>query len=115
MATKLETEKSIRWTTPLIGNFNIAELHSATMKELYRGKGFGAEEQMKALKDLAARGYELVIATVSDENDAQKRIMEKNGWRLVWAYHSDCSGHMVRFYVFELHVLNKNKEGNNGP
>ena len=48
-----------------------------------RGKGIGSEEHKNRLEKIDSLGYDYVICTCKESNIPQRKILEKNGWKLL--------------------------------
>lgn len=86
----------------LPGCSQIAVFHSAFVLPQYRNLRVGEEAHLARL-DLAKKLlYDAALCTVSATNEAQIRILRKNGWILIMTFKSRKTGNDVCLYAREL-------------
>lgn len=72
--------------------------HDAFVPEELRGQGFGQLLHKQRLNKMRDMGYSFAICTVNADNEAQKKILNKNGWYHLWTFQEHCEGHNVSLY-----------------
>lgn len=68
---------------PLSGDSDIALMHSVYIPENERGKGIGDVQHKERLIWMRESGFEAAICTVNNNNEAEIKILEKNGWQKI--------------------------------
>ena len=65
----------------------------------YRGKGLGT--LLQSMKEEIARylGYTFLICTVTDNNESQKKVLEKTGWKMIHQEENKRSCNIVNMYI----------------
>lgn len=58
--------------------------NSVVVPSELRGKGLGGEAHKHRLQFAKAQGFRYLMCTIKTDNQAQKRILEKNGWERVY-------------------------------
>lgn len=84
--------------TTLAGCSQIVISHGVYVPADLRGKGLGTNANLKRLAEAKHLGYDMMICTVSSENDAQKAVLEKNGWECLKEFNSSKTNHIVYLY-----------------
>lgn len=74
----------------------------AYIKPEQRGKGFGQLQQLQKLELAAQLGYNCIICTVRADNEREKHILKKNGWKFVHSFFNTQSEHLVEIWVRDI-------------
>jgi RimJ/RimL family protein N-acetyltransferase len=88
--------------TTLPGSPQVAVSHAVFIFPEHRGKGHGAKNHNLRLKRLKQMGYNYVICTVANANEAEKHILKTNGWNELASFDSSQTIHKVHLYGREL-------------
>lgn len=87
----------------LPGSSQVAVSHSVYLHESQRGNGVGQKAMESRLSYLTNDlGYDYVICTVREKNEAQIILLEKNGWEYLDCFNSRKTGNTVFIYGREL-------------
>lgn len=81
--TRYATEHGAYEIDSIPGQSQIAHCHSLYIRREHRGKGHGhaiKQRQMQALREL---GYDMATCTIDAQNEPQRQILMKAGWRLL--------------------------------
>lgn len=84
--------------SPLPGCCGVVVSHDSSLKEEFRGKGLGDffhKERLDLIQDL---GYSCALATVQVDNDAEKHILEKNGWLRLHIFKNSRTGNWIEIW-----------------
>lgn len=88
--------------TSLPGNEEVFVSHNSYVVPELRANGFGQAMHKEKLELMSNYGGRYALATVDDENQIQKHIMEKNGWKILDSFLSLCTCHKVLIYGRQL-------------
>lgn len=84
----------------LPGCSQVAVIHSAFVVPHMRRRGVGERAHQKRLTDLKENFlYDAAICTVCSENEAEIKILERNGWECVGNFLSRKTQHEVLIYL----------------
>ena len=89
------------------GQPQIAHCHGLFVKPHLRGNGHGhalKAHQMQTLRDL---GYDYATCTIDAQNDRQRTILMKSGWRLLGNIPNSKAGGITQLWGW--HVAEKQK------
>lgn len=84
--------------TSLPGCSQIVVSHGVYVPIVNRGKGAGTSANKKRLALAKELGYDMIVCTVSDENEGQKHVLETNGWECLKTFLSSKTNHNVHLY-----------------
>lgn len=87
---------------PFPGCNQLVISNHATIKLPYRGKGLGTAAASMRIEKARILGYDYMIATVVDTNVAQKKIMDKLGWKRLDSFDNTETGNTVIIYGRQL-------------
>lgn len=85
--------------TELPGCPQVCVSHGAFLRKKHRGRGYGDYEHTQRLNEVKKLGYDLAICTVVSTNEAQKHILQKNGWHFCISFLSSNTGHVVELWA----------------
>lgn len=92
----IDNEGRYRYSlTPLPGNNDILVSHGAWVNTHLRGKGLGQQLHQERIEYAKNHGQTYMLATVDADNKAQVHIMQKNGWKELDSFVSECTCHRV--------------------
>jgi hypothetical protein len=96
------TDSSYPWVhyclSPLPGCCGVVVSHNAYLASDYRGYGLGDyfhKERLSLMKDL---GYSCGLCTVTSDNEVQKNLLLKNGWKLIHVFKNKRTGNLVEIW-----------------
>lgn len=78
----------------------IGIIHQVYIPNGERGKGVGRKQHVERLEWMKNHGFKLALCTVNMTNEAQLKIVSKNGWHLVKIF-ENC-GEQVGLYLKSL-------------
>lgn len=87
---------------PLPGCAQVVVSNHAFIYKPHRGKGHGRQNHKLRLKRARELGYDLVLATVRANNDAEKAILLKEGWEFLTSFTSTETGYVVEMWAYHL-------------
>lgn len=87
---------------PFPGCNQIVVSNHAFIYSPYRGKGFGRQQHIERLNKAKDLGYNLIICTVSKDNQQEIKMLEKNNWKAAEYFWNVETGHLVHVYMREL-------------
>lgn len=64
----------------------------------FRGQGIGQEQHKERLNTASAAGYNYVMCTVKADNDVERHILRKHGWKFLDQFHNMESGSLVEIW-----------------
>lgn len=86
----------------LPGCSQIVVSHAAFVPKEKRGEGLGDIVHKRRLNQMAALGYDAALCSCTSSNEAQKKILLKNGWTNVWSFDSSKTGNTVLIWMKNL-------------
>jgi len=72
----------------LPGQSQVAVCHSFVVPEGLRNKGYGHALKAQQAIELDTQHYDLALCTVAADNERQKRVLAKAGWRRLTQFHN---------------------------
>lgn len=87
---------------PLPGCSQMVVSNHAFVYPNHRGKGHGSQNHKLRLLRAGAMGYDAIMCTVRNDNEAQIAILEKNKWKHVFGFFNTETGHQLRVYMRHL-------------
>lgn len=75
----------------------VVSTHTFIKPEL-RGKGLGLRQHGQRLKQAEDMGYGYIICTVKANNDAEKHILEKAGWKKLDSFTNKETGNNLEIW-----------------
>lgn len=82
------------------GCSQIAISHSVYLPELKRGQGIGQKaNELRQGIVFGEFGYDCLLCTVRDDNEAQKKILRANNWEHLTMFRSSKTGHVVELWA----------------
>ena len=86
----------------LPGCSQIAVSHAVFLPEAQRNKGLGRAAHEQRLLWMTLQGYDVALCTIDSKNLTQRNILLTSGWRNVWSFVSQKTGHQVLVYMRNL-------------
>jgi len=83
----------------------VAICHGFFLYEHKRGQGLAAVLHVQQLTRLIEQGYDFAICTVSGENPAQSRAIEKAGWTLVHTFYNARQSTQSQVWTVDLNAI----------
>lgn len=78
--------------SPTPGQSQLAHCHGFFIIAEDRGKGIGTAQKIEQMKMLDDELYDYATCTVDSSNAAQKRVLEKTGWRQLAVFANSKTG-----------------------
>ena len=75
--------------SPLPGNGQVAVTHNAFIKRGHRGQGKGHDLKLQQLILLEKEHYNYTICTVRADNEPQRKVLIKHGYKLLDSFISE--------------------------
>lgn len=88
----------------LPGNPQVAVTHGFYVRADVRGSGLGHQLKSEQVSVLECSGFDYGICTVLEDNTAQRKIVEKNGYKMLDSFFDTRQGKSVCIYgrpIFE--------------
>ena len=80
----------------------VAICHGFFVASAARGKGYAHQAKRAQEEILRGLAYDYALCTVMASNHAQKRVLEKAGWRYLDEFHSDRQDALVEIWGHEI-------------
>jgi ribosomal protein S18 acetylase RimI-like enzyme len=87
---------------PVPGQPQLAHCHSFFVVPEGRGKGIGTQMKLKQMEQLEAELYDYATCTVDAANTAQKRVLEKTGWKRLAVFDNRRTGGKTELWGWEV-------------
>jgi hypothetical protein len=87
---------------PFPGSNQVVVSNHALIYAEHRGKCKGLIQHGERIAKAYDLGYDLIVCTVRADNDVEKHILAKFGWRYGARFHSRETGHLVELWTREL-------------
>lgn len=89
--------------TSLPGCSQVGVSHGVFAPKEIRHQGHGRSSNQKRTEYMKTElGYDYALCTVSEGNNVQKKILQKNGWFKLDSFMSEKTDHLVHLYGKEL-------------
>lgn len=93
--------------TALPGDGDVVVSHGVSVDSFVRGKGLGTLLHNQRVEAARAAGASCMLCTVRSDNEPERTILFKNGWRQMGSYQSHAvvvaaQTYMVEFWIKEL-------------
>lgn len=95
---RLKTGKAICELTSLPGCAQIVVSHNVFVPLELRKQGYGTEAHSIRLEIIEDLGYDYAICTVDAENEAERKILQRNNWCLLDTFVSNKSNKYIYLY-----------------
>lgn len=92
------------YVSPLPGNSQVAVTHGTFVPKRLRRKGKGHELKMQQLIALEKDQYNYTLCTVRADNEAQRRVLKKAGYRLLDSFTSHQTDALTELWGREVGV-----------
>lgn len=86
----------------LPGCTQIVVSNSVFVPQELRGQGRGTQANKNRMKIAHELGYDMMICTVSEDNENQRKVLTKNGWSKYTEFKSRKTGHTVELWGIHL-------------
>lgn len=86
----------------LPGQCQVAVCHSFFVRESERGKGAAHRLKAKQCAELRLHNYDFAVCTVASGNTAQKRVLERAGWKKLDEFTNTRSSETTEVWGFAL-------------
>lgn len=88
--------------SPFPGCCGIVVSFNAFIDKDYQGYGLGQWFHQQRLTLMKVLGYSCAMCTVTSDNDVEKHILTKNGWKSVHSFKNSRTGNTVEIWVKDL-------------
>jgi GNAT superfamily N-acetyltransferase len=87
---------------PFPGNNQVVVCNHVLIYPEHRGKGRGVIQHESRYDTACALGYDLMICTVRADNEVEKHILTKFGWKFATRFQNRETGNLVEMWTREL-------------